>query len=127
VWPFGRRLSGDEGERLARRRLRRTGYKILSHNYRCPSGEVDIIALAPNREDAKTLVFVEVKTRATDRYVDPASAVDSAKREHVLAAARYYLANHPADDYAARFDVITVVLATGQEPKINHIVDAFSA
>ncbi len=127
MWPFGHRSRGDAGEKLARDLLRRTGHKILSRNYRCPSGEADIVALAPAaRGEGKTIVFVEVKTRSSDRYVNPESAVDSRKRGQIVGVAKYYLAGHPeAAEYSVRFDVISVLLVDGQEPVVNHIPDAF--
>jgi Holliday junction resolvase-like predicted endonuclease len=52
---------GDRGENHAARYLRERGYKILLRNFRCPLGEIDIVA-----RDGRTLVFVEVKTRTED-------------------------------------------------------------
>ncbi len=68
--------------------------KVLARNYRCPVGEIDLIAL--DRHPAcgpfgPTLVFVEVKTRGDDTYTDPESAVDAEKRRRIKKAAAYYL------------------------------------
>ena len=52
---------GQRGENVAARYLRNLGYKIIVRNFRCELGEIDIVA-----KDGKTLVFVEVKTRAYD-------------------------------------------------------------
>ncbi len=108
--------------------MRRKGLKILARNYRCPSGEVDIIALDKStRRDGRTetIVFVEVKTRSSDRYVAPASAVNGRKRRQISRAAGYYLASHDTGDYATRFDIVAVVIREGEKPQIEHIPDAF--
>ncbi len=79
MWPFrsGRSSSdglGRRGEKLAARLLKQKGLKILARNYRCPIGEVDLIALDPATQrqiGAETLVIVEVKTRSSEAYVVP--------------------------------------------------------
>ena len=73
---------GAWGEERACELLKKNGLKIVERNYRCPSGEVDIIA-----RDSKTLVFVEVKTRASEDYGEPSRAVDRAKQRHILRTA----------------------------------------
>ena len=132
MWPFGRRDPtplGPRGEKLARRMLRRVGMKILAANYRCPAGEADLIALdrSTRRQfGAETLVFVEVKTRSSDRYTDPASAVDADKQRHLEKIADHYLATHDAADLNVRFDIVSIVIPPdGTAPRIRHIPDAF--
>ena len=132
MWPFrrarGRDDLGRRGERLAARLLRRRGMKVLARNYRCPAGEADLIALdRSTRGDlgCGTLAFVEVKTRSSDRYVGPESAVDSRKRRRLERIADCYLATHDAGDFAVRFDIVAVVLAPGAEPQITYLPDAF--
>ena len=133
MWPFGpsRRprstpdaagaALGRAGEKLAADALKRGGASILARNYRCPAGEVDLIAL-----DRDTLVFVEVKTRASDYFTAPASAVDAAKQRHLKRCADYYVATHPqAAGLDRRFDVISIVAAGGRSPQLEHIADAF--
>ena len=56
---FFRKRLGQEGEEIAARFLRKKGYKLVERNYRCKTGEVDLIVL-----DRKVMVFVEVKTRS---------------------------------------------------------------
>ncbi len=132
MWPFGRSETGGDkdqlgrrGEKLAARFLRRTGLKILARNYRCPSGEADIIALDGGGE-VETIVFVEVKTRSSARHVDPESAVDGRKQRQVARAAQYYLSGRDAGEMAVRFDVVSVLIVDGGEPEVRHIVDAFT-
>lgn len=106
---------GAEGERLAQKYLRRHLYKIIETNFRSKLGEIDIIA-----RRGKTLVFVEVKARSTDRFGTGAEAIDIYKRRKMSLCARGYLHMLGKDDAAARFDVIEI-----NAGKINHIKNAF--
>lgn len=129
-WPFRRRELplGVKGEKLAKRHLRRAGMKILATNYRCPAGEADLIVLdfsTRKTHGAETVVFVEVKTRSSDRYVDPEAAVDEDKRRQVRRVSAYYLRHHDAAGFALRFDIVSIVIRDGQQPQIRHIRDAF--
>jgi len=102
--------------------------KILATNYRCPSGEADIIALdASTRKTfgAETIAFVEVKTRSCDRYTDPEAAVDSKKQRRLRKIAAHYLAKRDAERYAVRFDIVAIVAREGEKPTIRHIPGAF--
>ncbi len=101
--PDERQILGAEGEREAERFLRRERYAILARNYRCPAGEVDLVAL-----DGRTVVFVEVKTRTGAGFGTPLEAVGARKRRQIIRAARHYLARHRLHDRNARFDVVGV-------------------
>lgn len=113
---------GATGEKIAARYLRRNGYRILLRNYRCPAGEIDLIAA-----EGDTLVFVEVKTRSADEAALPEDAVDAAKRRQVIRAARYFLAHLQAQHLPVRFDVIAIVLPAKGSPQIEHFIAAFSS
>jgi putative endonuclease len=140
VWPFGRAREaespdggsarlGGQGEELARTFLRKQGLKILARNYRCPAGEADLIALdLSTRKDtgAETIAFVEVKTRASDRYAPPESAVNADKRRRMKRVAHYYLASRKTAGFAIRFDIVSIVIRPGQEPEVRHIPGAFA-
>ena len=132
MWPFRRSSSqsplGPAGEKLARQFLKGAGLKILAENYRCPAGEADLIALDPSTAGtvgAETIAVVEVKTRCSDRYTDPESAVDSRKRLRLRKVADYYLQAHRGGDFNVRFDIVSIGLRDGQEPQIKHIPGAF--
>src|SRR5947199_6406806 len=79
---------GDRGENVAARYLRNLGYKIIVRNFRCNLGEIDIVA-----RDGKTLVFVEVKTRAYDEPA-PEDQVNNFKRHQLTKAAKHYLSRY---------------------------------
>ena len=122
MWPFGRRGSlGARGEKLAAGVLRQAGCTVLARNYRCPAGEADLIGRA-----GATFVFAEVKCRRDDAYVDPQSAVDSAKRRRYRQVAQYYLHRTGQPDAQVRFDVIAIVMPEDGPPRVTHIPDAFT-
>ena len=112
---------GDRGENRAARYLREQGYKILLRNFRCPLGEIDIIA-----RDGRTLVFVEVKTRTADDPL-PEDQVNAAKQHQITKAGKYYLSRYGVPQPPSRFDVIAVVWPDGREPQIRHTPHAFEA
>jgi putative endonuclease len=119
---FRRRSLGDRGERLAARHLRRRGYKIVSRSQRGELGEIDLIAV-----DGRTVVFVEVKTRAGDEAGHPAEAVDNTKQRRLTRLAAAYLKHHGLLDYPARFDVVAITWPAGGTPRIEHFENAFAA
>ncbi len=132
MWPFRRRADrdglGQRGEKISRKFLKRQGLAILASNYRCPTGEIDLIALDKSTlsdDGAQTLVFVEVKARSSDRFTDPASAVNADKQRRIRKVARYYLESRETSDYNVRFDIISVIVRDSQEPEIDHYQGAF--
>lgn len=112
---------GPRGENMAARYLRNLGYKIIVRNFRCELGEIDIVA-----KDGKTLVFVEVKTRAYDDPT-PEEQVNDIKRHQITKAAKLYLSRYGIPQPAARFDVVAIVWPQGREPQIRHTTHAFEA
>jgi putative endonuclease len=113
---------GSQGEAVAAAYLATRGYQIVSRNYRCPQGEIDIVAV-----DADTVVFVEVKSRGSDDAADPEINVDGNKRRRLARAARHYVARKRLHECPCRFDVVAVVLPPDGEPQLEHFEDAFSA
>lgn len=111
---------GARGEALAAKSLQRAGYRLLARNYTCPVGELDLIA-----QDGATLVFVEVKTRASAAVADPEINVTPTKRRQLGRVAQYFLAATRSQHHPCRFDVISVVLPPRGEPAIEHFVNAF--
>ena len=111
-------LSGAQAEALACAHLERAGLRLLTRNYRCPQGEVDLVM-----DDRDTLVFVEVRYRRSDAFGTPAETVDRRKQARLRAAAGHYLLTHSADR-ACRFDVVAV---SGCDARIEWLRDAFGA
>jgi len=119
--PGERQVLGAEGERAAEKLLRRQRYAIVQRNYRCPVGEIDLIAL-----DGTVVVFVEVKTRTQPGFGTPLEAVDRRKQQQILRAARYYLSEHRLHDRDARFDVVGVWWENGRV-RCELVKNAFDA
>jgi putative endonuclease len=114
---------GARGEQAAAKFLRRLGYKTVARSQRSRLGEIDLIAV-----DGRTVVFVEVKTRATHDAGHPAEAIDADKQRRLTRAALGYLKRHGLLECSARFDVVAITWPEGGgKPTIEHIVNAFPA
>ena len=98
-----RQVLGRLGERLAINALEQRGYRILEQNFRCRSGEIDLVA-----EESQDLVFVEVKTRRGTARGLPEEAVNSRKARKLQEVALYYLDQHNLPDCSWRIDVVAV-------------------
>lgn len=116
-----RQSLGILGEDLACRELQRRGYAILERRYRTRYGEIDIIA-----RDGACLVFIEVKTRADERFGGGAAAVTGWKQRRIGQMAIDYVARQRLHECPCRFDVVVVELAGGQ-PHIDVFRHAFEA
>lgn len=112
---------GRAGEKQAERFLKRSGYRIVTRNYRCDGGEIDLVAL-----DGKTIVFVEVKTRSGDEHADPQDAVTSEKQRRVIRAAKAFIQQTHSQGRSCRFDVVAITLAGKKTACIEHFRNAFS-
>lgn len=115
---------GAAGERAAARFLQRLGYRIVARSHRQRLGEIDLIAL-----DGNCLVFVEVKTWASDADGDPSQAVDRRKQEKLSRAALVYLKARGLLEHRSRFDVVAIVWpeAKNAQPTVRHFKSAFEA
>jgi putative endonuclease len=117
--PSSRQRTGARGEDLAAVALQERGYSLLVRNYRCTSGEIDIVAM-----DGETLVFVEVRTRRSDAYGTPEESLTAAKRARMIACAESYVQANPFDGNR-RIDVVAVELATdGSVRRLEVIANA---
>jgi putative endonuclease len=110
---------GDAGEDLACAHLRARGMKVLARNYRCRSGEIDVVA-----DDRGTLVFVEVKERRGDTHGSAVEAVTAEKRRRVVRAARVYASTHGLSESPIRFDVLAIDWSA-EGPRVRHDAGAF--
>jgi putative endonuclease len=112
-----RRALGDFGERLAARHLEKQGLTLLDRNWRCPEGEIDIVA-----RDGSTLVVCEVKTRSSTRYGTPLEAITMQKARRLHRLGVCWARAHELGYVDLRVDVVTVLL--GKRPAIEHLVGA---
>jgi putative endonuclease len=125
---FGRRklLSdpqrlGRWGEKRCEKYLKRKGLRKLTANFSCKTGEIDLVMV----DTDGSIVFVEVRTRATEDFASAESSITFAKKSKSLRAARYFLATNNISDRPVRFDVVTIVLGRSGRPQIRHYENAF--
>ena len=114
--------SGRLGEQLTAEHLEEKGYEIVERNFKCRFGEIDIIAA-----DRHYVVFVEVKLRASDRFVRAGAYVTPAKQARIRTAASLWLAEHETE-LQPRFDVIEIygdADTPRRQCRINQIENAF--
>jgi len=112
---------GRAGEDRAVAHLTGDGYRILTRNWRCAQGEIDIVA-----ERDGTLVVVEVKTRRSEDYGHPFEAVDRRKADRLWRLAMAWLAAHPdrARGRRLRVDVIGLIGSDPATARLEHLEDA---
>ena len=102
---------GKWGEDVARRHLEEQGYSILETNYRCPYGEVDIVA-----REGDAVVFVEVKTRRDRTFGQPEESVTAAKQGKLIEVAQAYLQENPGLPEDWRIDVVAILASDPHSP-----------
>ncbi len=111
---------GRLGEQLAAEKLQASGYAMVARNYRCPAGEIDLIA---RQQD--DWVFVEVRTRRGRAFGTPEESITLRKRAHLIAAAQNYLQANALDNVAWRIDFVAVELTPrGQLLRVTHLENA---
>ena len=100
-----RREVGILGEQLAKDFLKGRGYHILETNYRCPEGEIDIVA-----RHKDSLVFIEVRTKRSLEFGSPEESITPAKMEKLRTVAAHYQQTHDNLPASWRIDVVAVEL-----------------
>jgi putative endonuclease len=110
---------GKFGEQKSIQYLKNKGYKILDINFRSKLGELDIVA-----RQAKTICFIEVKTRSSKERGDPLESITAAKKQKLSRLAVSYLKINNLLDRPARFDVVSVY-QDGFQTDIKLIKNAF--
>lgn len=123
TWESSRTL-GDLGEKLAADHLKNNGYRLVLSNFKVPigrntvnaqiTGEIDLIAF-----DGEVLCFIEVKTRSSDEFTGPLTAVDLRKQRQIIRTARVYRRVFGITDVKIRYDAVTLVIRRGEEPVIE--------
>ncbi len=116
-------MLGRAGERIALEHLERLGYRVVARNHRTRLGEIDlVVGIGP------TLVFVEVKTRRSQRSSAPWDSLDERKRRQVRRLAAAFLNERPQrpSPRELRFDAIGILLdCQGRLLRLDHIENAF--
>lgn len=110
---------GRFGEEEAVRFLENRDYSIMSRNFSCNQGEIDIVATKGNE-----IIFCEVKTRSNQKYGYPIDAVNNNKQKHIWNAAEYYLYKNNLINNYVRFDVIEIYIENSKVT-VNQIKNIF--
>ena len=115
-----RKRLGEFGEKVAKLHLEDNGYRVLETNFRCPVGEIDIVA---RKEDY--LVFVEVRTRRGRGFGTPEESITPAKKAKLIELAYFYIQTHQLSSPLWRIDVVAVELdVQGRTTRIEIIANA---
>lgn len=109
---------GKVGEQLAVDYLKKNGYHIITTNWRCKWGEIDIIAY-----DGHETVFVEVKTRRANTTESAFENITPAKMQKVIHSVYLYADQNQV--LAWRIDAIGILLSAKSSPQIEHVQNAF--
>jgi putative endonuclease len=111
---------GERGEQIAAAYLQNQGYVILARNWRCPAGELDIVA-----REGGSLAFVEVRTRRGQRFGTPEESVTPQKQAKLVEVAQTYLQEAALSDQNWRIDVVAIEIdARGSLKRLNLIKSA---
>lgn len=113
------KTTGNFGEDVTVKFLKKNKYKILERNFNSKYGEIDIIAV-----NKSNIVFVEVKTRGERSLGFPSEAVTKQKQSKIFKTAVLYLMNNPGK-LQPRFDISEVYISDDKSYKINYIENAF--
>lgn len=108
-------IRGEQSEQLALKYLLNKGLTIVTQNFRCKYGEIDLIM-----RDQKTLVIVEVRFRKSNKYGGALESITVKKQSRIITTTQYYLLTHNVDS-PIRFDVVTL----SNDNDINWIKNAF--
>ncbi|MFD1719386.1 YraN family protein [Georgenia deserti] len=109
---------GKYGERVVARDLAARGWEVLDRNWRCPHGELDVVAREPATD---TVVFVEVKTRRSTAYGHPAEAITRTKLGRLRRLAFAWLAAHDRRAAAVRIDVAAVLVPRSGAARVEYV------
>jgi putative endonuclease len=110
---------GKKSECVAEEFLRRLGYRVVSRNYQCPLGELDLVAV-----HKRVIVFIEVRSRSGSQFGSPLETVGFRKQQQVARVALHFLSQKRLHGRDARFDVVGVTWDRGS-PHIEHVQHAF--
>lgn len=121
--PWWRRWFGRRSERSAELFLKKKGFRILTRNWSCPLGELDLIARQGN-----VLVFVEVRSTSHESAESAILSVDLPKQRQLSKLALAFMKQYRLFDVSARFDVVVLAWPTqAKQPEIQHFENAFES
>ncbi|MDT8310618.1 MAG: YraN family protein [Methylophaga sp.] len=111
------RSHGQQAEQIACDYLQQQGLQLITQNYHCRRGEIDLIM-----RDAETLVFVEVRARRSDRFGSALESITADKQSRIIATAQQYLQQNRLQQNC-RFDVIAVRIAPAENSQSHQVSD----
>ena len=114
----GNQVLGAQGEAVIASYLEESGNEIIDRNWRCPMGEIDIVAISPRG----TIIFVEVKTRSSLRFGEPLEAIHPQKARRLQKLSRAWLIEHevPTPVAGIRIDCAGVLIYKDEAPRIDY-------
>jgi len=110
---------GRKGEDLATDFFQKQGYRILTRNFHCRYGELDLVV-----EKDKQIIFVEVKTRANNACGSAIEGINNLKKNKIVLTAFNWLTKYHREDEAWRIDIIAIDRATDNSFEIQHFPSA---
>lgn len=118
----GRKKLGAWGEKVAAVHLSAHGYEIVAQNWRCPVGEIDIVAVKDDE-----IAFVEVKTRRVSAYGSAENAITQRKAQKLIELAQTWMLEHD-DERNFSIDVIAIEIEPrmGKLVRLDHYEDALA-
>jgi putative endonuclease len=111
---------GRWGEKRCESYLKRKGFKTLTRNFNCKTGEIDLVMV----DTDASIVFVEVRTRTNETFSTTESSITTPKKTRLKRAARYFLTINNIENRPFRFDVVTIVLSRSGKEEIRHYKNA---
>ena len=114
-------ILGIKGEKLALKYLRKQKMRLLKKNFQSGKGELDLVM-----QDGPELVFVEVKTRSSEKLYSAETAVDHDKQKMVIKTAKHFINRYRLHNHPCRYDIVAVILNPESKPEIRHTKDAFA-
>ena len=119
-----RQTMGVKGERVAARWLQVHGWNIAEHRFRNGHRDIDLVATREEPGSARTVAFVEVKTRTTNSFGGPIAQVSWRKQRELSRSAKIWMSRFQRPGDTFRFDVIGVILST-KHVRVQHVENAF--
>lgn len=107
---------GRRGEATAAEYLEKAGLRIVDRNWRCPTGEIDLVAV-----DGSTLVIIEVKTRSSDNFGQPLEAITSGKLERLYLLGSAWARAHKLRFSGFRVDAVGILDDGSGAPRVEHV------
>jgi putative endonuclease len=119
-----RQALGQRGERVAEKWLAVHGWQIVERRFRNGRRDIDLVATREERDANRTVAFVEVKTRVSDDFGGPVSAVNWRKQRELTRSAKVWMSRFEKPGDTFRFDVIGVILES-EKVRVQHVENAF--